>query len=104
MSGPGWQPPFPYAPPVWSPPAEESPNAALARQLIAKAQYEEVEKSQELDLWGNGQIYSGLLTMGIAVLWFFGGLLLGVIFCYAPVLFIIGMIALINGIIQKARR
>jgi hypothetical protein len=42
--------------------------------------------------------------MAIAALWFLGGLLVGVIFFFPPVMFIGGMIALINGIAQKSSR
>ena len=98
------QPPFPYSPPAFAPQQEVSPNAALAHQYMANAHRHEVEKGQEMDVWGNGQIYSGILTMTIAVLWFFGGLLVGIIFFFPPIMFIGGMIALINGISQKASR
>ena len=43
---------------------------------MANAHRQEVETTQDMDVWGNGQIYSGILTMTIAVLWFFGGLLM----------------------------
>lgn len=36
--------------------------------------------------------------MIIAAVWFFGGLAAGYIFYYPPVLFIIGVVALIKGI------
>ena len=42
--------------------------------------------------------------MTIAVLWFFGGLLVGIIFFFPPIMFIGGLVALINGISQKASR
>ena len=71
---------------------------------MTNAHRQEVEKGQEMDVWGNGQIFSGILTMTIAVLWFFGGLLVGIIFFFPPIMFIGGMIALINGIAQKASR
>jgi len=99
-----WPPPHSYAPAAGGPPQEVSPNAALAHQYLANAQRHEVEKSQDMDVWGNGQIFSGILTMTIAVLWFFGGLLVGIIFFFPPIMFIGGMIALINGISQKASR
>lgn len=57
-----------------------------------------------MDIWGNGQIFSGIITMVIAVIWFFGGLLVGIIFFFPPIMFIGGMIALINGIAQKVNR
>ncbi|MBC7854391.1 MAG: hypothetical protein IAF94_13240 [Pirellulaceae bacterium] len=100
-----WSPPQPYASPAWAPPSQEvRPNVALAHQYLANAHRQEVEKSQDMDVWGNGQIYSGILTITIAVIWFFGGLLVGIIFFFPPIMFIGGMIALINGIAQKASR
>nr|WP_321406796.1 hypothetical protein [uncultured Carboxylicivirga sp.] len=36
----------------------------------------------------------------IAILWFFGGLAAGYIFYYPPILFIIGIVALIKGIVE----
>jgi len=71
---------------------------------MANAHRQEGEKQQDMDVWGNGQIYSGILTMAIAVLWFFGGLLVGIIFFFPPIMFVGGMIALINGISQKVSR
>jgi len=98
------QSPFAQTPPAFAPQQEISPNAALAHQYLANAHRKEVEKTEDMDVWGNGQIFSGILTMTIAVLWFFGGLLVGIIFFFPPIMFIGGMIALINGIAQKVSR
>jgi hypothetical protein len=35
--------------------------------------------------------------MLLAVIWFVAGLMVGVIFCYPPVLFVFGLIALMAG-------
>jgi hypothetical protein len=107
-----WSPQQPWppaqqagSPAGWAPASQEvSPNAALAHQYLANAHRQEVEKTQDMDVWGNGQIFSGILTMTIAVLWFFGGLLVGIIFFLPPIMFIGGMVALINGISQKVSR
>jgi DNA-directed RNA polymerase subunit RPC12/RpoP len=100
-----WPPAQAGAPAGWAPASQEvSPNAALAHQYMANAHRQEVEKTQDMDVWGNGQIFSGILTMTIAVLWFFGGLLVGIIFFLPPIMFVGGMIALINGISQKVSR
>lgn len=71
---------------------------------MANAYHQDVEKHQDLDAWGSGKIYSGIITMTIAAIWFCGGLAFGIIFFFPPVMFIGGAIALINGISQKANR
>lgn len=43
-------------------------------------------------------VAGGLLMMGIAVVWFIGGYAAGFIFYYPPILFIIGLYALIKGV------
>ena len=57
-----------------------------------------------MDAWGTGKIVSGILMMTIACVWFFGALLFGVLFFFPPVLFIAGLVALINGLLQKVNR
>jgi hypothetical protein len=42
-------------------------------------------------------ILGGMGLMLLAVVWFFGGLAFGIIFPYAPVLFIIGIVAVVRG-------
>ncbi len=46
----------------------------------------------------NGGVAGGLLMMLIAVVWFVGGLAVGYIFFYPPVLGVIGFIAVIKGL------
>jgi DNA-directed RNA polymerase subunit RPC12/RpoP len=100
-----WPPQQPYAPPGWAAPVQDaSPHAALAHQYLANAHQETVERRLGSDRRGDGQIYSGIITMAIAALWFLGGLLVGVIFFFPPIMFIGGMVALINGIAQKSSR
>ncbi len=43
-------------------------------------------------------VLGGAIMIGIAVVWFFGGLAAGYIFYYPPVLLVIGIYALIKGI------
>lgn len=71
---------------------------------MANAYHQDVEKRQDLDDWGTGKIYSGIITMAIAAIWFCSGLAFGITFFFPPVMFIGGAIALINGISQKANR
>jgi hypothetical protein len=47
--------------------------------------------------WDSG-ILGGLAMIAISVVWFFGGLALGIIFYYPPILFIIGIFVLLRGI------
>jgi hypothetical protein len=44
-----------------------------------------------------GAVLGGLAMMLIAVVWFVGGLMVGFIFFYPPVLFVIGLLTLIGG-------
>ena len=48
----------------------------------------------------NGSVVTGILMMVGAAVWFFGGLAVGVIFFYPPVLFVLGFIALVKGIMS----
>ncbi len=48
----------------------------------------------------NGSVITGILMMVGAAVWFFGGLAVGVIFFYPPVLFVLGFIALVKGIMS----
>jgi hypothetical protein len=43
----------------------------------------------------------GVVMIAIAVVWFFGGLAAGYIFYYPPILFAIGIYALIKGLIER---
>jgi hypothetical protein len=76
-------------------------QASAASELLAKARAEEVEKSEENRAWSTGQILSGIGMMLGAVMWFVTGLVFGRVFCYPPILFVVGVIAVINGIAYK---
>jgi len=45
-------------------------------------------------------VIGGIIMIVIAIIWFFGGLAAGYIFFYPPILFIIGVYALIKGLFQ----
>jgi hypothetical protein len=49
----------------------------------------------------NGSTIGGVLAMVIAVVWFVGGLMAGIIFFYPPVLFIIGLVGFVRGLLGK---
>jgi len=46
-------------------------------------------------------ILGGLALMAISVAWFVGGLFFGIIFYYPPILFIIGIAAMIRGVYRS---
>jgi hypothetical protein len=48
----------------------------------------------------NAGVIGGLLMMLIAVVWFVLGLMGGIIFFYPPILFVIGLIAFIGGLVK----
>ena len=54
--------------------------------------------SMEGRVW-SGSVMGGLLAMLIAVIWFVGGLFAGFLFYYPPILFIIGLVGMIRGLI-----
>ena len=58
------------------------------------------KESQSLEgkVW-SGSAMGGLLAMLIAVVWFVGGLFADIIFFYPPILFIIGLVGLIRGLV-----
>jgi hypothetical protein len=49
----------------------------------------------------NGGVLGGLLMIVIAVVWFVGGLAGGRIFFYPPVLLIIGIVAVVKGLVSS---
>ncbi len=42
----------------------------------------------------------GIIMIAIALIWFFGGLAAGILFYYPPILFLIGLVALIKGLVE----
>ena len=48
----------------------------------------------------NAGVLGGILMIVVAVIWFFGGLAAGVIFIYPPILLIIGIVAIIRGVMS----
>ncbi len=49
----------------------------------------------------NGGVVGGLIAMLIAVVWFVGGLMADIIFFYPPILFIIGLVGFIKGLVSN---
>ena len=52
-------------------------------------------KAIKMGVWG------GVLMIAIAAVWFFAGLAAGYIYFYPPVLFVIGIYAIIKGVVKK---
>lgn len=75
-----------YAPTVNSAYASPQYTSVPAYQAPAKGQF-----------WDSSML-GGIALMVIAVVWFFGGLALNIIFFYPPILFIIGLVVLVKGI------
>jgi len=95
---------LPTAPAPSTEPTLASAHSSLAQQHMANARADHVEKKKDLDVWGTGKILSGAGMMVGAAVWFVLGLLGGRIFFYPPIMFVLGAIALINGIAQKLNR
>ena len=45
-------------------------------------------------------VVGGIVMIAIAVVWFFAGLVGGIIFYYPPILAVIGIVAIVKGIIE----
>lgn len=50
--------------------------------------------------WTNAGVVAGMLMMAGAVVWFVGGLMVDILFYYPPVLFVVGLVAFIKGLIK----
>lgn len=78
---------------------------AIQREVLEEEQLqsEKAQATMGLDTFGikNG-IAAGVIAMAGAVIWFFAGASIDIIFFYPPLLFTLGLIALVRGI--KVRR
>lgn len=100
--------PSPYAPSAYAPSMTLPSNASLASEhlAMANASYEEAKQRKfnrnDGEGWGlNAGIGGGAIMMLLAVVWFFGILFVteGRRFpIYAPIMFVIGIIAFFKGI------
>jgi hypothetical protein len=87
----------PREPADWRPPREPSlPRREDVRALKRKAGPPVVF---EQGWFGslNAGVIGGLLMILIAVVWFVAGLAAGIIFFYPPILFVLGIVALVKG-------
>ena len=79
-------------------------KSAQANEYLARAHAEEREQRRRSVDQGksdepvfDGGMISGMVMMIVAVVWFFGGLLVGIIWFYPPILFVLGLITFIGG-------
>ncbi|WP_442506540.1 hypothetical protein SH528x_005390 [Novipirellula sp. SH528] len=98
--------PHPYANPAVQPGshAPQAPAHATSNTHLADAQRQlanERRNGNTIDHGGSSFFSSGtmggLFMMVAALVWFFGGLAAGVIFFYPPILFVLGLVALVKG-------
>ena len=80
-------------------------DEAMLHQIEQRRKDQEaLAESHSVAKGTNAGIIGGILIMAGAVIWFVVGYMAGIIFFYPPVLFIIGIIAVIRGImIQKQK-
>lgn len=85
---------------------EERSRKYLKDQALkeeARKEAEQYEQTNGMSQMGvkRGSV-AGVILMVLAVLWFFGGIIyLNRIFFYPPILFIVGLVAMIKGIIKE---
>lgn len=75
-----------------------------ARERDRAFQARESGEAVESGGGGSGGLLGGLAMMGIAVVWFCGGLMADIIFFYPPILFIIGLVTCFSGMGNKSPR
>ncbi|HAY81643.1 MAG TPA: hypothetical protein DCY79_17715 [Planctomycetaceae bacterium] len=76
----------------------------ISDQMLASAGAERRERDEEMNAWSTGKIITGVLMIVGSLVWFGFGLLGGVIFFYPPIMFVLGIIALCNGLAHKFSR
>lgn len=84
QAAPPTPPPNPYSSPQFTP--------------VATGGYSGSYKRKEESSFWNSSVLGGVAMMVIAVVWFVGGLAVGFIFFYPPILFIIGLVAFFKGL------
>ncbi|MFZ5554760.1 MAG: hypothetical protein ACOZCO_16720 [Bacteroidota bacterium] len=69
-----------------------------------KKDQEAIEQSQSVMGGTNAGIIGGIIMMVGAVVWFIVGYYAGYIFFYPPILFIIGVIAVVRGVMKQKEK
>jgi hypothetical protein len=80
--------------------ADQSSKQSSVNPYLAQAVQERYERPARQESYFDGTVIGGVITMLVAVVWFFGGLAAGYIFFYPPVMFVLGLIAVIKGLLD----
>ncbi|MFN7292793.1 MAG: hypothetical protein ACK5YR_08020 [Pirellula sp.] len=80
--------------------ADQSTKQSSETPYLAQAVRERYERPARQESYFDGTVIGGVITMLVAVVWFFGGLAAGYIFFYPPVMFVLGLIAVIKGLLD----
>jgi hypothetical protein len=80
--------------------ADQSVKQSSVNPYLAQAVQERYERPAREESYFDGTVIGGVLMMLVAVVWFFGGLAAGYIFFYPPVMFVLGLIAVIKGLLD----
>lgn len=74
-------------------------NSYAAPQVSDASPYQAYPAAEPVKRHFWDSFAGGLLTMAIAVIWFFGAAMFGVYFIYPPIMFIIGLVVAIKGLV-----
>jgi hypothetical protein len=80
--------------------ADQSTKQSSVNPYLAQAVQERYERPARQESFFDGTVIGGVITMLVAVVWFLGGLAAGYIFFYPPVMFVLGLIAVIKGLLD----
>ena len=90
----------PYAEPQGLPPRGKRKNTGSSTPALRGTGNEAPAAYSRPSGGTDGSVLTGILMMVGAVVWFFGALALGWIFWYPPVMFVLGFITLVKGIMS----
>ncbi|MCU0721688.1 MAG: hypothetical protein MUC83_18400 [Pirellula sp.] len=80
--------------------AGQGARQSSVNPYLAQAVQERYERPARDVSYFDGTVIGGIITMLVAVIWFFGGLAAGYIFFYPPVMFVLGLIAVVKGLLD----
>ncbi|XZE19282.1 hypothetical protein SH449x_004599 [Pirellulaceae bacterium SH449] len=109
--GPNWELDIPspsYVPPsnfvsyagATTPEHSAYGQRSASHDYLQNAYQEQYERPSRSESYFDGTVIGGIVTMVVALVWFFGGLAAGYIFFYPPIMFILGLIAVIKGLLD----
>lgn len=90
----------PYAAPQGLPPRAKRKNTGSSAPSLRGTGNEAPAAYSRPSGGTDGSVLTGILMMVGALVWFFGALALGWIFWYPPVMFVLGFITLVKGIMR----